>query len=226
MPSPSLDKQPFTFANLPYGIISTPTEPKPRCAVAIGDHAIDLAKYSKNGSLFEVESSHNFIAQQAFSEPALNTFAALPWSARRAVRERIQKDLKDDKVPASCLVELKNVTSHLPMKMGGFSDFYTSLEHCLNCSGEMSANSIAKNWYYAPSVYNSRVSSVLPTPRDIPRPKNVYFSAGIDSEPKYGPTRKMDFELEMGFFVSQPVPYGQAVRNAAFRTIPLQGLRN
>ncbi|KXL47325.1 hypothetical protein M433DRAFT_152857 [Acidomyces richmondensis BFW] len=209
MSTPVLDKLPFTLANLPYGVISTRDEPKPRCAVAIGDHAIDLAKYSKHGGLFDLESGHNFMFQQLFAEPALNTFASLPWPIRRAVREQLQTDLKAHKVHPSCLVPLKDVKCHLPMKCGGFSDFYTSLEHCQNCSGEMTSAAIAKNWWYAPSVYNSRVSSLLPTPHDIPRPKNVYFKSGVDSEPVYGPTRKMDFELEMGFFVSQPVPHGK-----------------
>lgn len=72
----------------------------------------------------------------------------------------------------------------------------------------MTASAIAKNWWYAPSVYNSRVSSVVPTPTDIRRPKGVYFEQGVDSTPAYGPTRKLDFELEMGFFVSKPVPFG------------------
>lgn len=58
-------------------------------------------------------------------------------------------------------------------------------------------------------MYNSRVSSVLPTPSTIPRPSNVYFSNGLDSEPTYGPTRRLDFELEMGYFVSKPVPWGE-----------------
>lgn len=75
----------------------------------------------------------------------------------------------------------------------------------------MTSAAIAKNWWYAPSVYNSRVSSVVPTPHDIKRPNNVYFSAGMDSQPTYGPTRKADFELEMGFFVSTPVPYGETM---------------
>lgn len=123
------------------------------------------------------------------------------------------------------------------MQMQGFSDFYTSLEHCQNCSGQMAEAKIPKNWFYvcpispsrqrtattedhiannpplppsqAPSVYNSRVSSILPTPSTIPRPSNVYFSNGIDSEPTYGPTRKLDFELEMGYFLSKPIPWGE-----------------
>lgn len=61
----------------------------------------------------------------------------------------------------------------------------------------------------APSVYNSRVSSILPTPSTIPRPKNVAFKDGIDSEPVYGPSRRLDFELEMGYYVSKPVPWGK-----------------
>lgn len=94
------------------------------------------------------------------------------------------------------------------MSMPGFSDFYTSLDHCRNCSGELTTANIPSNWFITPSVYNSRVSSVLPTPSSIPRPKNVSFSAGMDSSPIYGPSKKLDFELEMGYFVSQPIPYG------------------
>jgi fumarylacetoacetase len=97
------------------------------------------------------------------------------------------------------------------MQMQGFSDFYTSLDHCKNCSGELTAKNIYKNWFYAPSVYNSRVSSVVPTPTAIHRPKNVAWSAGIDSEPVYGPCQKLDFELEMGFFVSKPVHFGDTL---------------
>lgn len=81
----------------------------------------------------------------------------------------------------------------------------------------MTSSSIAKNWWYAPSVYNSRVSSVLPSPHDIPRSRNVYYATPPDSEPTYGPTRKLDFELEMGYFVSAPVPYGSRLDIAAAR---------
>lgn len=82
----------------------------------------------------------------------------------------------------------------------------------MQCSGEMTKSSnIPKNWWYAPSVYNSRVSSVIPTPTSIRRPKGVYFKDGVDSEPVYGPSQKLDFELEMGYFVSQPIPYGETL---------------
>jgi len=95
------------------------------------------------------------------------------------------------------------------MSIAGFSDFYTSLEHCQNCSAGMARSGIFKNWFYAPSVYNSRVSSVVPNGADIRRPKNMYFSNGMDSDPEFGPSRLMDYELEMGYFISNPIEMQQ-----------------
>jgi hypothetical protein len=64
------------------------------------------------------------------------------------VRAQIRKDLESNDVPETCLLGLDEVTQHLPMAMQGFSDFYTSLEHCQNCSGEMAEAKIPKNWFY------------------------------------------------------------------------------
>ncbi|GAB7358366.1 hypothetical protein MBLNU230_g2436t1 [Neophaeotheca triangularis] len=200
-----LNKAPFTIDCLPYGVVSTTSDPEPRCAVAIGNHAVDLAIWASEKTIDGVPLG------ALFRQRSLNAFAAQPWSLRKQVRASLQQDLKGGKLSQDCLLQLSDAENHLPMKMGGFSDFYTSLEHCQNCSGEMSSSSIAKNWWYAPSVYNSRVSSILPTPASIPRPKNVSFPSGLDSTPTYGASRKLDFELEMGFFVSKPIPYGQTM---------------
>ena len=72
------------------------------------------------------------------------------------MRAQIRKDLATNAVPETCLLGLHEVTQHLPMAMQGFSDFYTSLEHCQNCSGEMAAAKIPKNWFYV------RPSCLLP----------------------------------------------------------------
>jgi len=125
MASPALDQLPHTIDSLPYGVISYPAHPKPRCAVAIGFHALDLSEYAKTDVLKDVFPS----ADSIFSESALNTFAALPWDQRKAVRSKIQDDLKSGRVPSQCLIRLSEVQNHLPMRIGGYSDFYTSLEH-------------------------------------------------------------------------------------------------
>ena len=70
---------------------------------------------------------------------------------------------------------------------------------------------IPKNWFYAPSVYNSRASSVVPSGTSLHRPKGVFYQAGTDQVPKYGPSEALDFELEMGYFVSKPVPFGEVM---------------
>lgn len=75
----------------------------------------------------------------------------------------------------------------------------------------MSANKIPKNWFLAPSVYNARASSLVASPRAIRRPKGVYFLPGPEREATYGPSQALDFELEMGYYVSNPVPYGETL---------------
>jgi fumarylacetoacetase len=85
-------------------------------------------------------------------QPVLNTFAALDWKLRIAVREQLQRDLENGNVPEGCLLKLDEVKQHLPMQMQGFSDFYTSLEHCQNCSGQMAEAKIPKNWFYVRSL--------------------------------------------------------------------------
>lgn len=66
---------------------------------------------------------------------------------------------------------------------------------------------IPKNWFYAPSVYNARVSSVIPSPQSVRRPRGIYFKDG--DIPTYGPSDQVDYELEMGFFVSKPILFGR-----------------
>lgn len=68
MLSPALEEAPYTIHSLPYGVISTQSEPSPRCAVAIGQHAIDLAKYAKTGALSSLEAELNLSFEKIFAE--------------------------------------------------------------------------------------------------------------------------------------------------------------
>ncbi|KAH7408961.1 putative fumarylacetoacetate hydrolase [Cadophora sp. MPI-SDFR-AT-0126] len=197
---------PFTIKNIPFGVISTKTNPLPRCATAIGNYTIDLTVYCKGGRFNERSPGVSF--EEIFQQSTLNKFAALPHTVRQAVRQKIIQDINDAAVEEECLVPLDLVTMHLPMQIGGFSDFYCSLEHCRNSTSNMATAgaAIPKNWFYAPSVYNSRVSSVIPSPQSFRRPRGVYFRDG--DIPTYSPSQQLDYELEMGYFVSQPVAYG------------------
>lgn len=121
---------PFSLANIPFGVISTTAKPNPRCATAIGPYALDLSSHTEEGHLAGLSSEINF--QSIFSQASLNTFAALPQDLRKRVRERIIEDVERDRVSEKSLVRLDECTMHLPMKIGGYSDFYCSLEHMQN----------------------------------------------------------------------------------------------
>ncbi|CRG92085.1 fumarylacetoacetase [Talaromyces islandicus] len=194
---------PFTIHNIPFGVISTQGNPKPRCATAIGDYAIDLAIYAQHGFLSDSVGSS---AVELLSQPSLNAFSAFDYSVRKAVRDGLITNITNGSIPEDSLIKLDEVTMHLPFQIGGFSDFYCSLEHVQNCTPLSKEPSIPTNWYYAPSAYNGRISSIVPSPQPIRRPRGVSF--GPNGKPIYGPSLGLDYELEMGFFVSKPVKHG------------------
>ncbi|KAF2814482.1 fumarylacetoacetate hydrolase [Mytilinidion resinicola] len=216
----------FTLHNIPFGVISTDANPEPHCATAIGDYALDLPLYFH----YRASDDKYFVPLDCdtlhaiFNQPSLNTFAALPSTTRTAIRAHLIEALRDSEVPESCLISLPEARMHLPMQIGGYSDFFCSLEHCQNlltgldqCS-PMTGGVVAPNFYHAPSVYNGRVSSVIPSPAPVRRPKGVMYDTGKGSgNPVYGPSQKLDFELEMGYFVSTPIAHGETMSIADAR---------
>ena len=134
---------PFTIDNIPYGVIKISAQSKPRCATAFGDNAIQLLSYmtsiAESGNVGESlefalieHGMRDNILMDVFDKPYLNDFAALPRKIRIAFREKLQQDIKANAVPKDCFIPLKDVEMQLPMKIGGYSDFYCSLEHCKN----------------------------------------------------------------------------------------------
>ncbi|VUC24152.1 unnamed protein product [Clonostachys rosea] len=198
---------PFSIHNIPFGVISTRSNEAPRCAVAIGDYAIDLDSLARTGCLDHAGLKPS--ASEIFAQPNLNRFAALGRQVRREVRENLIRDITKGEIPHGSLHKLVDVKMHLPFRIGGFSDFYCSLEHVHNCSDMTTRASIPENWFYAPSVYNSRVSSIIPSPQPVRRPNGMFYNE--DKKPTYGPSQEVDYELEMGVFVSKPIPFGSTL---------------
>ena len=206
---------PFTIDNIPFGVIKTSTGPKqtPRIATAIGDYAIDLAAYASETKLKGLSLDYDAFAD-ALQQPTLNSFAALPRPMRREFRERLQKDINASSMPSSALIPLKDAEMCLPFAIGGFSDYYCSIEHVRNCQPMIPDSSrIPKNWFHSPSVYNSRTSSVVPSGTPIRRPNGIFYRPlhAADTTPTYGPSECLDFELEMGYFVSTPIAHGETM---------------
>ncbi|MGM4907198.1 fumarylacetoacetase [Tardiphaga sp. 866_E4_N2_1] len=198
----------FSIQNLPYGVFSTETSPSPRVCVAIGDFVLDLHALQTAGLIGPVD---------VFSEPTINAFMRLGpgiWSATRArISELLRHDnpvLRDDaSLRARALFARNEARLHLPIRVSGFTDFYSSREHATNV-GMMfrdKENALSPNWLHIPIGYNGRASTVVVSGTEIRRP-NGQTKRPSASAPSHGPCLRLDFELEIGTVIGQPSAMG------------------
>ncbi|XP_047436868.1 fumarylacetoacetase [Mugil cephalus] len=210
----------FSFHNLPYGVFSTPDNPKHRIGVAIGDQILDLSVIK---SLFRgpVCSKH----QDVFDQPTLNAFMALGYEAWREARRTLQmllsaneSTLRDDiSLRSRAFVHQSAATMHLPADIGDYTDFYSSRDHATNV-GIMfrgKENALMPNWLRLPVGYHGRASSVIVSGSPIRRPSGQ-MRPDQTKPPVFGPSKQLDIELEMAFFVGggnrlgEPIPINKA----------------
>ena len=165
----------FPIQNLPFGVFSTAADPTPRVGVAIGDQILDLAVLEES-SLLTADPT----GSRVFNRPSLNGFIALGQSVwretRASVSELLRHDsprLRDDQdLRARALVPMAEATLHLPVEIGGYTDFYSSKEHATNV-GMMfrdPKNALLPNWLHLPVGYNGRASSVVVSGTPVRRP--------------------------------------------------------
>ena len=198
----------FPIQNLPYGVFSIGGGPK-RIGVAIGDQILDLTSVEAAGGLTPSDNP-------VFADGILNPLMALPQSVWSATREAIG-DLLDAKTGDKSLpvVAQSNADLHMPVYVRAFTDFYASKEHATNV-GTMfrdPENALMPNWLHIPIGYNGRASTVVTSGTPIRRP-NGQLKGPNDDTPHFGPSQKLDIELELGAIVGTPNPMGQPV-NAA-----------
>ncbi|KAF0043720.1 hypothetical protein F2P81_005057 [Scophthalmus maximus] len=205
---------------LPYGIFSTPDNPKHRIGVAIGDQILDLSVIK---TLFQgpVLSKH----QDVFDQPTLNAFMALGYEAWREARRTLQvllsaneSTLRDDvSLRSRAFVHQCAATMHLPADIGDYTDFYSSRDHATNV-GTMfrgKENALMPNWLRLPVGYHGRASSVVVSGTPLRRPSGQ-MRPDQTKPPVFGPSKQLDIELEMAFFVGggnqlgEPIPIQKA----------------
>lgn len=200
----------FSIYNLPFGIFSREYEP-PRMAIAIGDQLIDLFPLANQGHFDDLVPTRT-----VFSEPSLNSFIACGKKVTNGVRLLVQKWLCEEGSPLHQNQELiypqASVKMHLPVKVGDYTDFYSSIEHATNV-GKMfrdPANALLPNWKHIPVGYHGRASSIIPSGQPVRRPKGQVV-ANNSTDPSYQPSGRLDFELEMAFIVGKNTELGDSV---------------
>jgi fumarylacetoacetase len=201
----------FPIQNLPYGVFSARDGLAPRVGVAIGDFVLDLWELEQDGRL-------NVGDLGVFSAPTLNPFMALGpkvWSRTRArISELLRHDhaeLRDnDELRRLALVPMAQVKLHMPITVGGYTDFYSSKEHATNVGVMFRGkdNALQPNWLHMPIGYNGRASTVVVSGTQVRRPRGQLKPPSAEL-PSFGPCKRLDFELEMGVVIGQPSPMGE-----------------
>ncbi|ONK70104.1 uncharacterized protein A4U43_C05F30300 [Asparagus officinalis] len=217
----------FPLENLPFGVFrpkpaastaaADPLPPRP--GVAIGDFVLDLSAVASAG-LFDGPILKN---SQCFFQTSLNMFVEMGRPAWREARTTIQKLLSadeptlrdNDSLRDEALLPMIEVQMLLPTVIGDYTDFFSCLHHhknCLTIFGEME-NGIPpnwENWFHLPMGYHGRASTVVISGTDIIRPRGQGHPRG-NSPPYFGPTHKLDFELEMAAIVGPGNELGKPV---------------
>jgi fumarylacetoacetase len=196
---------PFGPENLPLGIFRLGDE-EPRIGAAIGDHVIDLAP---------VASAQMLDGAQLFAEPSLNDFLALGRPAWHATREWLLELVRNENERDTVephLIPRSAVTMLLPFEVADYVDFYASEHHASNVGRLFRPDSepLLPNWKHLPVGYHGRAGTVVASGTDIVRPCGQH-KAPADEAPSFGPSRRLDIEVELGFVVGSPSSLGHPV---------------
>ena len=210
----------FPIQNLPYGVFRPRSGGEARVGVAIGDLVLDLALLEARGLL----DTPALRGRRLFAADKLNPFLAqgrAAWSEARARISRLlrqdEPSLRDDTpLRARALLPLEEVEMLLPAAVGDYTDFYSSREHASNVGAMFRGpdKALMPNWLHLPVAYHGRASSVVVSGTDLHRPRGQSKPEGAPA-PVFGPSRSLDFELEMAVLVGPGNALGQPVPAAA-----------
>ena len=204
----------FPIQNLPFGIYSTKNKTK-RVGVAIGNQILDLSLLLKLGYLDSLS-----FCEHCFSNEFLNRMMGHGKLEIRDLRNRISEllnaensELSQNKEDIAKVLDLQIESEmHLPVKIGDYTDFYSSEQHAFNVGSMFRDpdNALLPNWKHIPVAYHGRSSSIIPSGKDVIRPKGQQ-KLDDNENPIFGASKLLDFELEMGFITFQGKPLGNTI---------------
>ena len=183
----------FPAEHLPFGVFAEADDGVPRVGVRIGDWVLDLARLARDGHV-----------DGPFDQPSLNAFMAVGPAGWRAVRERLTSLVCDSSaraVVAPALLPLDEMTLHLPFTVADYVDFYSSIEHATNLGRLFRPDSepLLPNWRHLPVGYHGRAGTVVVSGTPVVRPSGQRLVPA--GEVVFGPSVRLDIELEVGFVV-------------------------
>lgn len=204
----------FPIQNLPFGIYSDANTKHHVCS-AIGTYLIDLYELAERGFFKDLN-----INKEVFNKAFLNDFMELGKDTTRAVRNRLSdllektnKELQDNKeIFNPIFKQQSSVQMLLPVKVGDYTDFYSSIDHATNIGTMIRdpKNALMPNWKYIPVGYHGRASSITVSGTPLHRPKGQMKPADAEV-PTFGPCKLLDFELETAYIIGKSSKLGSSI---------------
>jgi fumarylacetoacetase len=197
----------FAIHNIPFGIFSIKNSKK-RLATILNDQVVDLYALAELGYFDDLN-----IKKSVFKNDYLNDFIALGKEKTNAVRKHLQEILVDTtKLPPSVFHAENAVNLHLPVKIGDYTDFYSSEQHAMNVGMMFRPNgdALLPNWKHIPVGYHGRASSIFVSGTNFHRPKGQ-INATDATSPTFSATKRLDIELEMATIIGKSNPIGDSI---------------
>lgn len=195
----------FTVTNLPFGIGRFGSG-SPRAWVALGDHALNLSALAATG-LFDSEVASRSVLVEVFAADTLNSFIELGPTVWGHVRKTLQKGILSPEISAtiaSHAIEISKLEMLVPVAIGDYVDFYSSIHHATNLGRlfRPDGEALLPNWRHIPVGYHGRTGTIVADGSEIRRPSGVRM---VDGQPEFGPSRSLDIELEVGAIVGRDI---------------------
>jgi fumarylacetoacetase len=204
----------FPIQNLPLGVFSADGRGR-RIGVAIGDFILDLTQAAE---YLDEEW------REELAHPVLNAWLARGAAAHTALRQRLSELLSDERYRGDlemALMGQSEARMHLPCLVGDYTDFYVGIHHATNVGRQFRPDQpLLPNYKYVPIGYHGRASSVRASGEPVIRPSGQRKPPEADA-PVYGPSRRLDYELELGMWIGrgnrlgEPIPVGEADEHIA-----------
>ncbi len=205
----------FPIQNIPFGVFLTKDDII-TIGTRIGDYAIDLAALHQLGYFEGIP-----LTDDIFLQDTLNDFIADGRKTWRLVRNRIAEifdennaSLKDNATHREKIIfTIDEIEMQLPVNVGDYTDFYASKEHATNvgCLFRDPENALLPNWLHIPIGYHGRSSSIIPSGTPVRRPVGQSRPAEGTNTPGFGPSKLVDFELEMAFITTRANDLGERI---------------
>jgi fumarylacetoacetase len=206
----------FPIQNLPFGTFTNGQNSDPSLCVAIGDQVLDLEAAAGRSLLGDVDDSTYEVCKESCLNPLMG-LGPLRWTAlRHAIFQLLSENAPNRPEAQACLRSQSDVTMVMPVNIGNYTDFYASVHHARNVGALFRPdNPLLPNYKWVPIGYHGRASTIATSGSPVRRPRGQIKLPSAE-QPEFAPSRRLDYELEIGALIGvgneigEPIPIAQA----------------